>query len=216
MSVQRVPTGTVTFLFTDIEGSTRLWQQYPEAMKRALTRHHALLQQAIESHGGYVFQIVGDAFCAAFQTASNAVTAARAAQRALAGEPWGETGPIRVRMAVHTGTADVHAGEHKSGEYASGLTLSHASRLLSVAHGGQILASSAAQEVLREDLPAHVELLDLGRHRLRDLARAEHVFQVVAPDLPGAFPALASREAVPSNLPRHLTSFVGREDRSPR
>ncbi len=112
-----VPTGTVTFVFTDIEASTRLWQQNPEAMKGSLARHHMLLERTIESNGGYVFQIVGDAFCAAFHTASEGVAAALAAQRALAAEPWGQGGPIRVRMAVHTGTADVRAGEHKSGEF---------------------------------------------------------------------------------------------------
>ena len=179
-------------------------------MKGALARHHSLLQQAIESNGGYVFQIVGDAFCAAFHTVSDGVRAALAAQRGLMGEPWGEVGPILVRMAVHTGTADFRAGEHRSGEYVSGLTLSHASRLLSVAHGGQILLSNATQEMLRDDLPAHVALRDLGPHRLRDLGRSEHIFQVAAPDLPSAFPALESPEAVPNNLPRQLTSFVGR------
>src|SRR5262245_36876357 len=177
-----IPTGTVTFLFTDVEGSTRLWQRHPEAMKGTLARHHALVQGAIESHGGYVFQIVGDAFCAAFPMAAPAVAAAVAAQRALAAEPWNEPGPIRVRMAVHTGAAEFHAGAHKSGEYGSGLTLSHASRLLSAAHGGQILVSTAAREVLRDDALREVELRDLGRHRLRDFARAEHVFQVVVPD----------------------------------
>ena len=206
-----LPTGTVTFLFTDIEGSTRLWQQYPEPMKNALVRHHALLQQAIESAGGYVFQIVGDAFCAAFHTASEGVAAALAAQRTLTSEPWGETGSIRVRMALHTGTADLHVGEHKSGEYVSGLTLSHTSRVLSVAYGGQILLSSATQELVRSDLASLVELRDLGLHRLRDLARAEHIYQVVAPDLPDAFPALKSLGVVPNNLPRQLTTFVGRE-----
>lgn len=210
MSIPRVPTGTVTFLFTDIEGSTRLWQQHPEAMKGALARHHVLLQRAIESNGGYVFQIVGDAFCAAFHTVSASVGAALVAQRSLASEPWGDVGPIRVRMALHTGTVEVHAGEHKSGEYKSGLTLSHAARLLSVAYGGQILVSTATQEMLRDDLPSKVELRDLGLHRLRDLARVEHIFQVVTPDLPTAFPALASLETVPNNLARQLTSFVGR------
>jgi class 3 adenylate cyclase len=139
------------------------------------------------------------------------VGAALAAQRALASEPWGETGPILVRMALHTGTAEVHAGEHRSGEYASGLTLSHAARLLSVAYGGQILVSTATQEMLRDDLPSKVELRDLGLHRLRDLARVEHIFQVVTPDLPTAFPALVSLETVPNNLAWQLTSFVGRE-----
>jgi predicted ATPase/class 3 adenylate cyclase len=204
-----VPTGTITFLFTDIEGSTRLWQQQPLAMKGALDRHHALLQQAIESHGGYVFQIVGDAFCAAFHTVGAGLRAALAAQRALVLEPWTDTGPIRVRMALHTGTAELRAGEHRSGEYASGLTLSHTARLLSVAHGGQILVSSATHEMLREDVPLEVAMRDLGRHRLRDLLRAEPIYQVVAPDLPGVFPALDSQMAL-SNLPRQLTSFVGR------
>jgi predicted ATPase/class 3 adenylate cyclase len=206
-----LPTGTVTFLFTDIEGSTRLWQQHPGPMKDALLRHHALLQQTIESSNGYVFQIVGDAFCAAFHTASEGVAAAIAVQRTLAGEPWGGTGPIRVRMALHTGTADLHAGEYKSGEYMSGLTLSHTARLLSVAYGGQILVSNATKELVRNDLPSLMELRDLGLHRLRDLARAEHIYQVVARDLLDVFPALKSLEVVPNNLPRQLTTFIGRE-----
>src|SRR4029450_13210198 len=120
---------------------------------------------------GYVFQIVGDAFCAAFHTVSAGVAAAVAAQRALIAEPWGEPGPIRVRMAVHTGTADFQAGAYKSGEYGSGLPLSHASRLLSTAHGGQILVSSAAREMLHDVAFQGIELRDLGRHRLRDPAR---------------------------------------------
>jgi predicted ATPase/class 3 adenylate cyclase len=206
-----VPTGTVSFLFTDIEGSTRLWQLHPEAMKAALDRHHALLQQAIEANGGYVFQIIGDAFCAAFHTGSESVAAALAAQRALTAERWGQAGPILVRMAVHTGTVDVRMGEHKSGEYVSGLTLSHTARLLSAAYGGQILVSSATQAIVLDDLPPSVELRDLGWHRLRDLARPEHIFQVVAPDLPHAFPALKSLEGIPNNLPRQLTTFIGRE-----
>jgi predicted ATPase/class 3 adenylate cyclase/tetratricopeptide (TPR) repeat protein len=211
VTIATVPTGTVSFLFTDIEGSTRLWQLDPEAMKAALGRHHVLVQQAIEANGGYVFQIIGDAFCAAFHTGSAGVAAALAAQRALSVEPWGPAGPIRVRMAVHTGTVDVRMGEHKSGEYVSGLTLSHTARLLSVANGGQILVSTATQALVRDHLPPRVKLLDLGWHRLRDLARAEPIFQVVAPDLPHAFPALKSVEAVPNNLPRQLTTFIGRE-----
>jgi predicted ATPase/class 3 adenylate cyclase len=210
VSALRLPTGTVTFLFTDIEGSTRLWQRHPEAMRVALARHHEILRIAIESNGGYVFQIVGDAFCAAFHTVTASVSAALAAQHALTGESWGESTPIRVRMAVHTGTAEVHAGEHRSGEYVSGLTLSHAARLLSVGYGGQILVSSAAQHMLRDDAASRVELRDLGVHRLRDIASAAHIFQVVAPGLPAAFPALASLEAVANNLGRQLTSFVGR------
>lgn len=206
-----LPSGTVTFLFTDIERSTRLWQEFPGTMPEALARHHALLQHAIESHGGYVFQIVGDGFCAAFRTADDGLTAALAGQRALHRERWGETGPLRVRMALHTGSAEVHAGRYTSGEYVSGLTLSRAARLLSVGHGGQILMSRATQELLGDRLLARVELRDLGERRLRDLVRPEHVFQVVAPDLPSAFPPLRAPDVLPNNLPVQLTTFVGRD-----
>jgi predicted ATPase/class 3 adenylate cyclase len=211
MSASTLPTGTVTFLFTDIDGSTRLWQQHSGAMKDALAQHHAALQHAIEPSGGYVFQIVGDAFCATFALAVDAVAAALAAQRALAREAWGETGPIRVRMALHTGAVELRVGEHKSGEYVSGLTLSHAARPLSAGHGGQILVSSATHELVRDTLPAGTGLRDLGRHRLRDLANAEPIYQVAVADLPDAFPALRSLDAPLGNLPRQLTKFIGRE-----
>jgi predicted ATPase/class 3 adenylate cyclase len=206
-----LPTGTVTFLFTDIEGSTRLWQAFPAAMGEALSRHHALLQQAVNAHNGYVFQIVGDAICAAFRTAADGVAAALGAQHALARESWGETGPLRVRMALHTGSTEARAGAYRSGEYASGLTLSRTSRLLSAGHGGQILLSHATEELVRDDLPAHVGLRDLGERRLRDLVRAEHIFQIVGPDQPSEFPPLKTLDAMPNNLPVQVTSFVGRE-----
>ncbi|HKY50325.1 MAG TPA: adenylate/guanylate cyclase domain-containing protein, partial [Candidatus Limnocylindria bacterium] len=206
-----LPTGTVTFLFTDIEGSTRLWQVYPTAMKEALARHHALLQHAVDSHDGYLFQIVGDAICAAFRSAADGLGAALTAQHALARESWGQTGPLRVRMALHTGFADVRAGEYKSGEYASGLTLSRTSRLLSAGHGGQILLSHATEELVRDDLPPTVGLRDLGERRLRDLIRAERIFQAVDPGLPSEFPPLKTLDATPNNLPIQVTSFVGRE-----
>jgi predicted ATPase/class 3 adenylate cyclase len=206
-----LPTGTVTFLFTDIEGSTRLWQAFPAAMRETLSRHHALLQQAVNAHNGYVFQIVGDAICAAFRTAADGVAAALAAQHALARESWGETGPLRVRMALHTGSTEARAGAYRSGEYASGLTLSRTSRLLSAGHGGQILLSHATEELVRDDVPSHISLRDLGERRLRDLVRAERIFQVVGPDLPSEFPPLKTLDAMPSNLPVQVTSFVGRE-----
>ena len=117
-----LPTGTVTFLFTDIEGSTKLWQLHPDAMPNALAYHHTILNETITAHAGYVFQIIGDAFCAAFPTARDGLEAAVAAQRALRDATWGETGAILVRMALHTGMAEVRAGEHTSGEYVSGLT----------------------------------------------------------------------------------------------
>ena len=142
-----LPTGTVTFFFTDIEGSTTLWQKYPAAMPTALVRHHGILNHAVASHNGYVFQIIGDAFCAAFSTASDGLAAALAAQHGLRDATWGETGAIRVRMALHTGAEEVRAGEFTSGEYVSGLTLSRAARLLSAGHGGQILLSLPTAEL---------------------------------------------------------------------
>ena len=205
-----LPTGTVTFLFTDIEGSTKLWQQDPDAMKIALTRHHALLQHAIEANGGYVFQIVGDGFYAAFQTASDAVAAALAAQCAIVGERWNDVGSIRVRMALHTGPVDVREGEYTSGEYASGLTLSRTARLLSAAHGGQILVSQRTQELVGDQLPPQAELRYLGTRRLRDLRQPERLFQLASPELPSSFPALRSLDVIPNNLPVQLTSFIGR------
>src|SRR5687767_10851192 len=148
---QALPTGTVTFLFTDIEGSTRLSQQYPEAMPVLLARHNAILSQAIEAHNGLVFQIIGDSFSAAFPSASDALCAALAAQRSLYQEPWSPA-PIKVRMGVHTGTAQAEAG---SGEirYSGYTTLALTQRIMSAGHGGQILLSRIAQELTRDKLP---------------------------------------------------------------
>jgi predicted ATPase/class 3 adenylate cyclase len=208
--MSNLPTGTVTFLFTDIEGSTKLWQQFPNTMPDALACHHAILRDAIEAHTGYIFQIIGDAFCVAFSTATDGLDAALAAQRALREANWGETGAIRVRMALHTGAAEVRAGEHTSGEYVSGLTLSRAARLLSAGHGGQILLSLATAELVREQLPPETTLRDLNAHRLKDLIRPEHIYQVVVPDLPSEFPTLKSLSTRPNNLPNAATTFVGR------
>ena len=206
-----LPTGTVTFLFTDIEGSTKLWQQYPDAMPNALAHHHAILNETITTHSGYVFQIIGDAFCAAFSTATGGLEAALAAQRALRDATWGETGTIRVRMALHSGTADIRVGEHTSGEYISSLTLSRAARLLSAGHGGQILLSLPTAELVRDHLPPETILRDLGAHRLKDLVRPEHIYQAAVPDLPSEFLPLKTLDTQPNNLPDQLTSFIGRE-----
>jgi predicted ATPase/class 3 adenylate cyclase len=200
-----LPTGTVTFLFTDIEGSTKLWGQYPEAMKAALARHDALLRAAIEAQGGYVFKTVGDAFCAAFNTATEAMIAAVAAQRALHAEAWGQTGEVRVRMALHTGAA-----EEREGDY-FGPPLNRVARLLSTGFGGQILLSLTTAELVRDHLPEGASLQDLGEHRLKDLVRPEQIFQLTVPDLPSRFPSLKSLDTLPNNLPVQLTSFVGRE-----
>ncbi len=180
-----LPTGTVTFLFTDIEGSTTRWEHHGAAMQAALARHDAILREVIEGHAGYVFKTVGDAFYAVFTTAPDALQAALAAQHALQAEAWDEaTGPLRVRIALHTGAA-----EQREGDY-FGPPLNRVARLLSAGYGGQILLSTVTQELVRDQLPAGTELRDLGEHRLKDLIRPERVFQVVAPGLPTDFPPL--------------------------
>lgn len=201
-----LPTGTVTFLYTDIEGSTRLAELRPEAMPAALVRHDAILHEAVTAHDGFVFRKIGDEFNVAFATPLDALGAALAAQRGLKQHPWGATGPLRVRMALHTGPASP-----REGDYEGYLTLSHTKRLMSVAYGGQILLSQTTEALLRDQLPAEVTLRDLGEHRLKDFDRAEHVFQVVAPDLPADFPPLPTLTTIANNLPIQLTSFVGRE-----
>jgi class 3 adenylate cyclase len=184
MLSQPFPTGTVTFLFTDIEGSTRLWQEQPERMPTALLRHDALLQAAIAEVGGYVFKKMGDAFCAAFATATGALAAALTAQCSLLAEPWGEGMPMRVRMAVHTGAAEARDGDY------FGVTLSRVARLLSAGHGGQTLLSQSAYDLCRDHPPPAASFADLGSHRLKDLARPEQVYQLCHPDLPDDFPPL--------------------------
>jgi len=205
------PAKTITFLFTDIEGSTKLWQQHPETMNEALCRHNALLNESISAHSGNVFKIIGDAFCAAFSTANDGLDAALEAQRCLATQKWGEIGVIRVRMAIHTGRAEGQASEFASAEYSSGLTLCRTARLLSAGHGGQILLSLATAELVRDHLPQDTTLRDLGARRLKDLIRPEQIFQVVVPDLPAEFAPLKTLDVHPHNLPVQLTSFIGRE-----
>src|SRR5687768_2735974 len=160
-----LPSGTVTFLFTDIEGSTTRWEHQPEAMRVALARHDALVRAAIHEQGGHVVKTMGDAFHAAFARAPDAVAAALDAQRRLQAEPWGEIGPIRVRMVVHTGAA-----EERDGDY-YGPPLNRAARLLGAGHGGQILLTDVAVGLVRDALPSGASLLDLGEHRLKDLIR---------------------------------------------
>src|SRR5687767_15115459 len=177
--------GTVTFLFTDIEGSTALWERDRAAMQAAVERHLTLLQTTIEAHGGVLFKIVGDSVQAAFRTAPQALAAALAAQRALLAEDWGEIGELRVRTALHAGEAE----PDQRGDYLAA-PLNRLSRLLSAGHGGQILLTQAVQQLARGALPPGVELRDLGDHRLRDLLEPEHVFQLSHPDLPVDFPPL--------------------------
>jgi predicted ATPase/class 3 adenylate cyclase len=205
-----LPTGTVTFLFTDIEGSTTLAQQFPAALPAFLARHHAILHAAIEAHHGHVFQIIGDAFCAAFSTVGDALAAALDAQRGLQHEAW-HPAPIKVRMGLHTGSAQAGAVDTVAGGYAGYTTLARTQRVMSVAYGDQILLSNPTAELLRGQLPAEVTLRDMNEHRLKGLAQPEHLWQLVAPGLATEFPPLKSLTAVPNNLPLQLTSFVGRE-----
>src|SRR5215204_6275239 len=199
------PTGTLTFLFTDIEGSTRLWEHDAQAMQAALARHDELLRGAIEERGGYVFKTVGDAFCAAFLTAPDALEAALEIQHRLLSSEWQQNEPLRVRMALHTGAA-----QERDEDY-FGPPVNRVARLLSAAHGGQVLLSLPTQELVRDQLPTGTTLRDLGEHRLKDLFRPERVFQLSAPDLPVEFPSLRTLDAYLNNLPLQPTPLIGRE-----
>jgi len=218
--VTNLPSGTVTFLFTDIEGSTRLWQEQPEAMSIAHARHDTILREAIESNHGYVFQIVGDSFSAAFHNAIDGLHAALAAQRGLArmNENTDNINPsfsihpsalaLKVRMGLHTGAAEID-GENK---YSEGYTtIASTQRVMSVAHGGQVLFSHTTYDLLQNDLPENISLRDMGEHQLKSLRAPLRLYQLSAPDLPQDFPAIQSLHALPNNLPIQLTSFVGRE-----
>lgn len=204
------PGGTVTFLFTDIEGSTRLWEERAEEMQVALALHDSVVRTAILRSSGVVFKTVGDAFYAAFSRAQDALDAAVSAQLALIGQEWGEIGRLKVRMAVHTGDA-----EQRDGDY-FGPALNRVSRLLAIGHGDQILCSLAAFELVRDRLPENVTLGSLGLHRLKDLNRPEQVFLAAHPGLPTEFPPLKSLDSRPNNLPIQLSSFVGREQEMSR
>jgi predicted ATPase/class 3 adenylate cyclase/tetratricopeptide (TPR) repeat protein len=198
------PTGTVSFVFTDIEGSATLWERHPDAMKLALARHNAVLREVISAHSGFIFKTVGDAFCAAFATASDALAAATAAQRIMQAEDWRDT-PIKIRIGLHTGAA-----EERDGDY-FGNTVNRVARVMSVAYGQQILLSTATAELLRDQLPGGLTLREMGEHRLKGLINPERLWQVVAPGLRQDFPALQSLNAIPNNLPLRSTSFLGRD-----
>ncbi len=199
-----LPTGTVTFLFTDIEGSTRLWETQHAAMQQALAQHDAMVRDAIEANHGYLVKTTGDGAHAAFAIAADALAACLAAQRALAGHTWVGL-RIKSRMALHSGAA-----EERDGDY-YGPALNRAARLMAAGHGGQILISLATEELVRDNLPSDTSLRDMGERRLKDLIRPERVYQVVAADLPADFPPLRTLDARPNNLPAQTTPFIGRE-----
>jgi predicted ATPase/class 3 adenylate cyclase len=200
-----LPAGTVTFLFTDIADSTRLWAQHPAAMRGALARHDAIVRAAIEQGGGRVFKTGGDAFHAVFADATGALAAALAAQRGLLAEPWPETGALAVRMALHSGTAELRDGDY------FGHALNQTARILAASHGGQILLSAASWELTRDHLRSDIAVRDLGAYWLKGLPRPEQIYQVTAPELPADFPRLISLDRLTTNLPVPVTGFVGRE-----
>src|SRR5919106_712149 len=199
-----LPTGTVTFLFTDIEGSTRILQNLADRWQAILEDHNRLVREAIRDAGGIDLRTEGDAFFAVFRTASAAVAASAAAQRALAAHPWPREAPIRVRMGMHTGEGAVGGDDYV------GLDVHRAARIAATGHGGQMLASSTTVGLLRDDLPHGVAIRDLGPHRLKDLARPERIYQLTVEGLPDEFPPIRSLET-PTNLPAERTSFVGRQ-----
>jgi class 3 adenylate cyclase len=193
------PTGTVTFLFTDIEGSTLMWEESPDAMRSALARHDEIVRSAIEGNGGYVFATGGDGFAAAFGSVGDGVAAAVAAQSGLGSEPWNEATTIRARMGLHLGEVDERDGDY------FGSPVNRTARLMAIGHGGQVLCSDAVVGL------TDTATTDLGEHRLRDLSSTVQVFQL---DLDGhvEFPALRTAEAYRGNLPAQLTDFVGRTE----
>jgi class 3 adenylate cyclase len=170
------PAGRVTILYTDMQGVIRLQEKYPDKLVAVLTRHEELLRRAFDAHDGHVFSVAGDSFGVAFQSPDDGLAAALEAQHALHGEQWGEVGPIRVRMGLHTG--EPWGGVHV------GVQVNHVAQLAAIARGGQIMLSAETHELLRDNLPPGVTVRDLGEYRLGDLKRPERVFQVVAPDLP--------------------------------
>jgi predicted ATPase/class 3 adenylate cyclase len=201
-----LPSGTVTFLLTDVEGSTRLWEQHPDAMRAALRRHDALVERTVGQHGGVVVRPrgEGDSRFAVFARATDAVAAAAAVQQALHEHAWPEETPLRVRVALHTGEADLRDGDYY------GTAVNRCARLRAVAHGGQAILSQTTYELVQDVLPGDVGLLELGKHRLSDLVRPEPVYQVLASDLPRVFPPLKSLEALPTNLPVQRGRIIGR------
>jgi class 3 adenylate cyclase len=206
-AVPAVPTGTVTFLFSDIEGSTTRWEAHRAEMQDALRRHDDLMRAAMLEHRGHIFKTVGDAFCVAFPDVPSAIEAALDAQRAIAAAgDWTEVDGLDVRMAIHTGLAD-----ERNGDY-FGPVVNRVARLLAIGHGGQVLVSGVTTDLAQGLLPEQTSLRDLGPHRLKDLAFPEQVYQLCGTGLRSDFPPLRSLDTFAHNLPQQLTTFVGRDD----
>src|SRR5215469_6785765 len=201
------PAGTVTFLLTDIEGSTRRWETVPEAMEVALERHNRLVTSVIEEHGGVVVTSrgEGDSFFAAFPSAVSAVEAAGACQLALQAEPWPEGAALRVRMGLHTGEAHV-----RDGDYVDHAPINRCARVKAAAYGGQVLMTQATRDLVSGRLGGGFGLQRLGEFRLRDLAEPEPIYQLTHADLPAEFPPIRTVAERPGNLPVQVSSFIGR------
>jgi predicted ATPase/class 3 adenylate cyclase len=197
--------GTLTFVFTDLESSTRLWETFPDAMKHAMERHDAILRDAVVRFDGRVVKVTGDGVMAVFSSTADGVKACLEGQEALQDEAWGDTGVLRVRMGMHAGEAQYRAGDFY------GPPVNRAARITAAAHGGQVLLSERAAELAQRELPAETGLRDLGEHRLKDLFQPEHIFQLVHPALTSEFPPLATLSHRPNNLPTQTSEFLGRE-----
>jgi len=200
-----LPAGTLTFLFSDIEGSTRHLQDLGPAWSGALDDHHSLMRGAIAEHGGTEVVTEGDSFFAVFPTASDAVGAALAAQRKLGAHPWPGGAAVRVRMGLHTGSATIAGGSY------AGLDVHRAARIMAAAHGGQVLLSEVTRALAATALGEGFTTRDLGEHRLKDLDSTERLHQLLAPGLATDFPPIRTADAVRTNLPAQPTSFLGRE-----
>ena len=201
-----LPTGTVTFFFSDIEGSTKLIQQLGEQYPDVLLAHHTLLRAALAAHGGHELRTEGDSFFIVFGSAVEACAGAAAVQKSLQEHPWPDGGRVRVRVGLHTGEATLVGNEYL------GLDVHRAARVASAAHGGQVLISETTHSLVEHALPGGLTIKDLGVHRLKDLARPERLFQLNIEGLPAEFPSLRTLEATANNLPTQLTSFIGRDD----
>jgi len=201
-----IPTGSVTFLFTDIEGSTQRWERHGDAMRSAVERHDAIVRRAIETNRGHTFKTVGDAFCAAFDDSADALAAAAAAQHELAKEGFADVGGLRIRIGVHSGQA-----VERNGDY-FGPVVNRVARLMSIGHGGQVLISESVREQVSDRLPHDATLVDLGIRRLKDLTKPEHVWQLCGEGLATEFPPLGSLDELPNNLPLQATALLGRDE----
>jgi class 3 adenylate cyclase len=200
------PTGHVTFLFTDIEGSTKFAQQFPDILHSALEKHHEILREAIESNNGFLFKTIGDAFCSAFDNSNDAVKASHDAQIKLNSVKW-EEAEIKVRMGIHCGNV-----EWNGKNYTGYITLARTQRVMSAAYGGQILITEDAYIQLTEKEKTEISYRDLGDRRLKDVIQPIKIYQLISKGLPSDFPPLKTLDARPNNLPVQLTSFIGREE----